>query len=579
MSNIKLIQQKIDSILRFLTPHYLKFVNCHMVNYLTDDHWRTFIPGEIQDEISSDASKISELLQKFMTSSTGYDADIAQNYPKTKKFIEETRKFTLTGMPDVCYSLACLQNELKNFGLHVTLESPLKIKEFMSPKKNHEVEIAAQIISDLSKYIETTSDSCQNSIIIDAGDGKGYLSSMLALQYGKLVLGIDASEINTKGAESRKQKMTRNYRPITQFIDENTDFTALAKENFDKSFDNFILTGLHTCGNLAPNSLKIYQNNDKIKGLVNIGCCYHLLVEEFVEDIFYNEQKYEINKNSKGFPLSSYLKDKKIFLGRNARMHASQSVPRFFAEKDLPNKTLHYRAMLEVILQETFTDDLERKKFLVGKSKATNFEEYVESAFKKFNFESKIPSREQINEIEAKYDASLAQLQLFYVLRLFLAPVTESLIILDRLLYLKENEFEKSYIVELFDKVVSPRCYGIISLQSYRYPLIVVIIVDVVLYVVTTVELTLDWHLVSSWNYLYTHHLTRNYLKDLGFRDDYVQLVDSVVEVVLVPFSPILPAECDFSDGCKTAADSELRKLPVVDIICQLPTDNDDDDS
>lgn len=44
------------------------------------------------------------------------------------------------------------------------------------------------------------------------------------------------------------------------------------------------------------------------------------------------------------------------------------------------------------------------------------------------------------------------------------------------------------------------------------------------------------------------------------------------------PFS-MLPPPLDFSDACSAVAESELRKLPVVEIICQLPTDRDDDDS
>lgn len=491
MTSVAVVQQRVDQILKFLTPAKLKFVNCHMVNYLTDDHWTTFIPKAIREEINDGVRNRSEdLMRRLMQSGCGYDAELV-DYPATKAFVEETRQVTLAGMKDVCLDLSGFQREIKKFGCEMSLEPPLKIKEFMSAKKNHEVEVTASVVNDLCKHL---GHECEKPIIIDAGDGKGYLSSMLALQYGRFVLGIDASEINTHGAEKRKQKMSRAwkalvkkakteknvqtsegntieglYRPVTEFIDERTDFVRLAEENFQETFDTFCLTGLHTCGNLASNSLKIYQNNDKIKALCNIGCCYHLLVEEFGEDIFYNEPKYEMNKNSLGFPLSSYLKEKRIFLGRNARMHASQSVYRFFAEKSLPHRTLHYRAMLQVLLENLLTPD-QLAKCLVGKSKADTFEDYVTAAFDKFKFfqheeGNRRPHKDTIAAIEAKYEPYLTQLQLFYVLRLFLAPITESLIILDRLLFLKEHGLEQSFVVELFDKVVSPRCFAIISLK------------------------------------------------------------------------------------------------------------------
>jgi len=49
--------------------------------------------------------------------------------------------------------------------------------------------------------------SSQGSYIVDAGDGKGYLSSRLALQYGHRVLGIDANAENTQNALSRNRKL------------------------------------------------------------------------------------------------------------------------------------------------------------------------------------------------------------------------------------------------------------------------------------------------------------------------------------------------------------------------------------
>lgn len=41
------------------------------------------------------------------------------------------------------------------------------------------------------------------------------------------------------------------------------------------------MVGLHTCGDLAPNTLRIFTSNSEIKGVCSVGCCYHLLSEEF----------------------------------------------------------------------------------------------------------------------------------------------------------------------------------------------------------------------------------------------------------------------------------------------------------
>lgn len=42
-----------------------------------------------------------------------------------------------------------------------------------------------------------------------------------------------------------------------------------------------MLTGLHTCGNLAPSILRIFVANPDTRVLCNVGCCYNLLDEEF----------------------------------------------------------------------------------------------------------------------------------------------------------------------------------------------------------------------------------------------------------------------------------------------------------
>lgn len=43
--------------------------------------------------------------------------------------------------------------------------------------------------------------------VVDIGSGKGYLSQYLALHYGLTVVGLDAQEINTLGAETRNRKV------------------------------------------------------------------------------------------------------------------------------------------------------------------------------------------------------------------------------------------------------------------------------------------------------------------------------------------------------------------------------------
>lgn len=66
------------------------------------------------------------------------------------------------------------------------------------------VEVTADVVACICA---NSAQANKNPMVIDAGDGKGYLSSRLALQYKLEVLGVDANSVNTNGAMSRLGKL------------------------------------------------------------------------------------------------------------------------------------------------------------------------------------------------------------------------------------------------------------------------------------------------------------------------------------------------------------------------------------
>lgn len=143
-------------------------------------------------------------------------------------------------------------------------------------------------------------------------------------------------------------------------------------------------------------------------------------------------------------------------------MLASQSVYRTIYAKELPNLCLFYRSLFEVLICGKIQD---QKYAQVGKiKKIKNFPDYFRKCLKRIDIEMDIDDND-LNILYNKYDYERQLLNLFYLIRMTLAPVIETIILLDRLLYLKENSIDKSYIVKLFDSVVSPRCYGLVALK------------------------------------------------------------------------------------------------------------------
>ena len=104
------------------------------------------------------------------------------------------------------------------------------------------------------------------------------------------------------------------------------------------------MTGLHTCGDLASASMKLFIDDDHVQNYVAVGCCYHLLTERFSEgsDLPFpttpsNENSAQMPKDEgkiyrtndttahrMSFPMSAILISQRYTIGRNARMISCQ---------------------------------------------------------------------------------------------------------------------------------------------------------------------------------------------------------------------------------------------------------------
>lgn len=454
MSTLIQLRELLDNILSYFHK-YSTLANFHMVDYLTKNGFEHQIPQEIQEEIKD----------------KGFDYIIAHifgdkkdNLPHLDEFLLISNRFTLRNCSSFCLGIDDFQSKLQEWGCEKV--SRFKLPVFVSSKKSHEVDIVSFIAAAIK-------DISGTSHLVDIGDGRGYLSSMLSLYYNIPVLGVDASQVNTHSSVERLRKLSRVwnsivnssdtiepkaqlYKQITKFVDENIDFKQLIVNVFLNNPTSLGLVGLHTCGNLAANSLRIFNSSKDIRTICNVGCCYHLIDEKFDPE----------NLRRHGFPMSSYLHEKKIFLGRAARMIAAQSIERILKKKELPNKTIFYRALLEILIEQK-CPEFPKDKRTVGRFRkgCGDFKEYVRKAFDRIGFPVSVSDAE-IELFYLEYAHREKEMYIFNLIRNMIAPVIESIIMLDRLLYLYENGHINTYLVHLFDPVVSPRCYGIIGMKN-----------------------------------------------------------------------------------------------------------------
>ena len=141
-----------------------------------------------------------------------------------------------------------------------------------------------------------------------------------------------------------------------------------------------------------------------------------------------------------------------------------QPLDRLGQQAKMPNISLLWRAVMEVLFDKANVS-LDNRGVGRIASKCNDFLEYVRRCEKKLCVDVQL-SDEQIEllykELREKFWCKLI---CFYQYRALFSLLIESIILTDRLLYLKEQKIENCSIVKLFDSNISPRCYAIIAIK------------------------------------------------------------------------------------------------------------------
>ncbi|KAJ0257170.1 S-adenosyl-L-methionine-dependent methyltransferases superfamily protein [Hirschfeldia incana] len=258
---------------------------------------------------------------------------------------------------------------------------------------------------------------------------------------------------------------------------------------------SLVLAGLHACGDLSVTMLRTFMECEEVKAVVSIGCCYNLLSEKTSED---SCSKY-------GFPMSAGLKSLGFSLGKNARDLACQSAERWSSlgeDAGLQNFQLHsFRAAFQMVLSKHYPEvlatspsigrqgkafrrqkprkaletlskvDTSRKDTDVKKSMRhtssdsnsySSFEKFCLSAFTRLNLEH--PQDLDLSATWNEADAFTELIGPYWSLRAALGPVLETLILLDRLMFLQEQgDSIEVTMLPIFDPTISPRNVAIIA--------------------------------------------------------------------------------------------------------------------
>ncbi|KAF7722108.1 hypothetical protein EC973_003688 [Apophysomyces ossiformis] len=439
-------EQYLETLVSFL-KRYQWLIDIHVVDFITHKQWnqldlewrRTFLAedGDIDDDQAWFTSVIDLLAENSQP--------CKDTWPKSlKKYIETIKNLTLPRR-----NLYTCEDVIDK-----------RMASGMTDKKIHEVEL-------MSNVIKTIADKRGIASVMDLGAGQGYLSRALAFQHDFQVLAVDMSEVQTRGAQKFDKKASKliNKRDnsvqlsklhhVTEKVTPENVSHILRKwgsHGAEESEEKWLVCGLHACGDLSAMSMRLFAES-KIACLVNVGCCYHYLSEE---------------GDSAGFPMSNILRNINYRMGTTAQVLACQSPARWAEQKaESLNSFEHhfFKAILQFIMVEKGLTRTSSPLVIGRINKKKDFPTYVQTALKRLNLPVDSISKEEAEQYyrslkEKKIDKKLI---VTWTLRALLAPVLESVILVDRWLYLKDavkssaNPHKGVWMWPLFDPSTSPR--------------------------------------------------------------------------------------------------------------------------
>ena len=346
-------------------------------------------------------------------------------------------------------------------------------------------------------------------VMVDVGAGQCHLSRVMAFRHGLRVVAIDGVAALTAAATARTQKLCELKRCDTcPALRPPMCVTAAAwtPEELRLAVDEalgpsarphrILFVCLHACGDLTPTVLRTFLDCADAVAVVAVGCCYNLLTEVGTPQGQERAAAVSIMRHTShaglicddgcdsevapaaeavsedtepGFPMSTALAGHT--LGRQARMLACQSADRWRdADAALSWRRLAYRAALEAVLLR-FAPEARGSPLRLGGTTCgmtTPFAVYARQALSSAGVEC--PGDADLEEMWAASLQTPAHLMgPFCALRCVLAAPIEALLVLDRVLYLRERLTGQGTAVwwlPVFDARVSPRNIALVALKD-----------------------------------------------------------------------------------------------------------------
>lgn len=323
---------------------------------------------------------------------------------------------------------------------------------------------------------------------------------------------VDPSVAKQQSAADNTPEPSAGFKQVDVPVPHNTPTTLPDK--------NLMVISLHSCGNLLHHALRSLTANPQVRAVCLVGCCYNLLTERLAPATYKHPalrpaatprlERESTRGDPNGFPMSDRLcrlareEDREdnegqgsgVRLNITARMMAVQA-PQNWNSKD--SDGFFSRHFYRALLQRIFLDKgivsppspshanvsplghTSGTPIIIGslrKACYASFPAYVRGALEKLyrcefrgemfreRMGPEVLSDEELRDYEKRYWHRKKELSVVWSLMAFSAGVVESLILVDRWLWLREQEEVKEAWVEpVFDYHMSPRNLVIVGIK------------------------------------------------------------------------------------------------------------------
>lgn len=330
------------------------------------------------------------------------------------------------------------------------LKAPFR--KHVRPKKQHEIRRLGELVKKLSDLTGCTQ-------VVDVGSGQGHLSRFMSLGLGLKVKSIEGDQrlveraqrldqelLQTLGKEEKRNPQVvqmhshRSPYHVAQWVDPRTlcEEVLLPLETSPQGEARLLLTGLHACGDLSVALLRHFSCPEVV-ALASVGCCYMKL------------------SDPGGYPLSQWVAAlpgcELSYRLREGACHALEEYAARLRKAGPGLRTHCYRAALETVIRHV--QPRLRRPGVQGIPRVheLKIEEYVQRGLQRVGLDPQLPLN--LAALRA-HQAQENRVVAFFSLALLLAPLVETLILLDRLLFLQEQGFH-SELLPIFSPELSPR--------------------------------------------------------------------------------------------------------------------------